>query len=426
MEIQKEMSSKKRTLASSGQRVVVTGYGCLSPLGLNVEDTWNGAVEGRSGAAAITQFDPAGLETTFACEVKGFDPEKFIPKKEIRRMDRFIQLGLAASHEAVGMSGFLGKVPGERVGVLLGSGMGGLIMVQSQMDTILNRSDRLSPFFIPAVISNLLAGHVSMTYGLKGPNHCIVSACASSAHAVGEAARLIERGDCDIVVAGGAEATICKTGIVGFNALKALSTRNDEPQRASRPFDMDRDGFVMGEGSGILILESLESAQKRGAKILGEIVGYGMSADAHHITQPAPGGEGAARCMRVALEDAGLNPFQIEHINMHGTSTPVGDQLESMAVETVFGEHAKNILCTSTKSMTGHLLGAAGALEAILSLKALEMGVSPPTINLDNQDPECRLNYTPMKAQKKSMTYAMSNSFGFGGTNVTLILKKAI
>jgi len=419
------LKSPKRTLANSGRRVVVTGLGCVSPLGHDPESTWNGLVEGRSGAAPITHFDASKLDVRFACEVKGFDPATYVPKKDLRRMDRFIQLGTAAALQAIERAKLdVSNTPAESIAVLLSSGMGGLPLIEAQHEIARERSDRVSPFFIPATIPNLLAGQVSILKGFRGANHCVVSACSSSAHAIGEGARLIERGDAEAVVAGGAEATVSLLGIAGFAAMKALSTRNEEPERASRPFDMDRDGFVMGEGAAVLILESLENAERRGATILGEIGGYGLNSDAYHMTTPSENGEGAARCMRLALEDAGLDSSQIDHVNMHGTSTSAGDIAESQAIESVFGAHAASLNCVSTKSMTGHLLGGAGALEALITTLAIHHGVCPPTINLEQQDPACRLNYTPLNAVKRPIRAALSNSFGFGGTNASLLLKK--
>ncbi|MBS1982582.1 MAG: beta-ketoacyl-ACP synthase II [Bdellovibrionales bacterium] len=416
---------KKRTLANSGQRIVVTGMGVISPLGLDVESTWSALTAGKSGAGTITHFDPSNFDVRFACEVKGFDPLKYIPKKDLRRMDRFIQLGFSAAMQAIEQAGLdTTKVPAERIGVTLSSGIGGLPMIEEQHRILLERADRVSPFFIPSTIANLLAGQVSIAKGFKGPNHCVVSACSSSAHAIGEAMRLLERGDCDAVVAGGAESTISPLGIQGFASMKALSKRNDAPEKASRPFDTERDGFVMGEGAAVVILETLAGAQKRGATILGEFVGYALNSDAYHMTSPSEGGEGAAHCMALALEDANLKPTDVDYINMHGTSTGAGDVAESLAIERLFGEHAKNINCSSTKSMTGHLLGAAGALEGIFSMLAVQRGVIPPTINLDHQDPQCRLNYTANHAQKRDAKVALSNSFGFGGTNATLVIRK--
>ncbi len=399
--------------------------GAVSPLGHDIESNWRSIIEGKSGAGPITQFDSSKLDVHFACEVKGFDPTTYIPKKEQRRMDRFIQLGYASAMQAIAQAKLDEKpVAPERVGVLLSSGIGGLPLIEEQYLVAQQRPERISPFLIPAIISNLLAGQVSINKGYKGPSFSLVSACSSSAHAIGEAARLIERGDADVVVAGGAESTICLLGVGGFAAMKALSTRNDAPEKASRPFDKDRDGFVMGEGGATLILESLESATKRGAPILGEIAGYGTNSDASHMTAPSEGGVGGEQCMRLALRDAGMRPEDIQHINMHGTSTPAGDVAESQGIERLFGPLIKDIQACSTKSMTGHLLGAAGAYEAIMCVMAIERGMCPPTINLDNQDPACHLNYTPHRAVAKKLVAALSNSFGFGGTNVSLIVKK--
>lgn len=416
---------KKRTLSNSGRRVVVTGMGLVTPLGNDVNSTWAALQEGRSGAGRITLFDPSKLDVHFACEVKNFDPTTYINKKDIRRMDRFIQLGVSAALQAIQQSQLdVTNTPAEKIGVTLSSGIGGLPMIENQHEILRERPDRVSPFFIPATIANLLAGQISIMKGFKGPNHCIVSACSSSAHAIGEAARLIERGDCEAVVAGGAEAAISPLGIQGFASMRALSSRNDAPEKASRPFDKDRDGFVMGEGGAVVVLESLENALRRGAKIYGEVVGYGLNSDAYHMTSPSENGDGAARCMMLALEDAGMKPEDIDYINMHGTSTGAGDIAESQAINTVFGPLAKKLNCSSTKSMTGHLLGAAGSLEAIICLLAVSEGVIPPTINLDNQDPQCDLNYTPNKAVKRPLRAALSNSFGFGGTNASLVIKK--
>ncbi len=417
-------NTPKRTLARSGTRIVVTGMGCVCPVGHTVDEAWASIVEGRSGAATITSFDASKLDVTFACEVKNFDPTQYIPKKDLRRMDRFIQLGMCAAIQAIRQARLSTEtVPAERIGVYLASGMGGLPGIENSHTELLE-GGRLSPFFIPQVIPNMLAGQVSIAHGFQGPNFSIASACSSSAHAIGEAARLIERGDADVVVAGGSEAAISRLGIEGFATMKALSSRNDAPEKASRPFDTGRDGFVMGEGGAALVLESLESAQRRGAPILAELIGYGANSDAYHMTSPSEGGEGGARCMRLAMEDAGIRPEDVDVINMHGTSTGQGDVAESLAIQSVFGDHAKKINCTSTKSMTGHLLGGAGALEGLFSALYLMHQTVSPTINLDDQDPKCPLNYTPHKAVKRSISVAMSNSFGFGGTNATLILRR--
>jgi 3-oxoacyl-[acyl-carrier-protein] synthase II len=416
----------KRTLANSGRRVVITGLGCVSPLGNTVEDTWKALIEGKSGAGFIQSFDASSLDVRFACEVKGFDPNLHVPKKDQRRMDRFILLGFSAAAQALENARLTSDaVNPERVAVLLASGMGGLPGIEEQFKSIMN-GGRMSPFFIPQVIPNMLAGQISIHFGFKGANYSIASACSSSAHAIGEAARLIERGDADYAIAGGSEAAISPLGIHGFAAMKALSTRNDAPEKASRPFDKDRDGFVMGEGGAALVLESLESAERRGATILAEIAGYGANSDAYHMTSPSEAGEGGARCMKLALEDAGLRPDQVDVVNMHGTSTPVGDVAESQALIAVFGDHAKKLYCTSSKSMTGHLLGGAGAIEALFSALYIRDQVVSPTINLDNQDEKCTLNYTPHKAVKTPVNVVVSNSFGFGGTNATLILKRFV
>lgn len=414
----------KRTLANSGRRVVITGVGCVSPLGLTAEETWQALIAGKSGAANISSFDTSRLDVHFACEVKGFDPSLYIPKKDQRRMDRFILLGYSAAAQALENAKLNREsVKPERVAVLLASGMGGLPGIEEQQKTFLE-GGRISPFFIPQVIPNMLAGQISIQFGFQGPNYSIASACSSSAHAIGEAARLIERGDVDYVICGGAESAISPLGIQGFASMKALSTRNEDPQKASRPFDKARDGFVMGEGAAALVLESLECAEKRGATIIAELAGYGANSDAYHMTSPSEGGEGGARCVLLALEDAGLKPEDVNVINMHGTSTPTGDVAESLGLMSVFGSHSKKIYCTSSKSMTGHLLGGAGAIEAMFSALYIRDQIVSPTINLDNQDEACPLNYTPHKAVKTDVNVVVSNSFGFGGTNATLILKR--
>lgn len=404
------------------KRVVVTGMGCVTPLGGDLATTWSAALEGMSGAATITHYDPSEWDVKFACEVKGFVPEDYINKKDVRRMDRFIQLGLAASLHAIENAKLGDEVNKDRVGVLLSSGIGGLPGIEENCTNML-AGKRLSPFFIPSTIANLLSGQLSLLKGYRGPNQCIVSACSSSAHSIGEGARMIQRGDADVIIAGGAEATICRLGMEGFAAMRALSTRNDEPAKASRPFDKGRDGFVMGEGGAVLVLESLEHAQARGATIIAELAGYGASADAYHLTAPTPEGDGAAACMELALKDAGIATTDIDYVNMHGTSTPVGDVAETKALYRVFGEHARQMSISSTKSMTGHLLGAAGSLEAIFSIMACLEGKIPPTINLDDPDPDCFLSYTPNKMVSRKVRYALSNSFGFGGTNASLIVK---
>jgi len=407
-------------------RVVVTGLGAISPIGSTAQENWDSLMASRSGVAAITLFDASNYSSRIAAEVKNFQPEKFLPTKDLKKMDRFIQFCMVAGDEAYRSSGLkLENENLEKFGACVGVGIGGMISIQNEYREILERGPRrVSPFFIPMVIGNLAAGHLSIKYRLKGPNTCITTACSSSAHAVGESYRLIQRGDVQVMFAGGAEAPICELGIGGFCALRALSLRNDDPTKASRPFDKDRDGFVTGEGAAVLILEELEHAKKRGAKIFAEVVGYGLNSDANHITQPAPNGEGAARCMKLALEDAKLNPDKIDYVNVHGTSTPLGDEMETIAIKTVFGAHAYKMAVSSTKSMTGHLLGAAGAVEAMYCIQALQHQTVPPTTNLENPSPECDLNYVPNEPQKRPLQVALSNSFGFGGTNATLIFKR--
>jgi 3-oxoacyl-[acyl-carrier-protein] synthase II len=408
------------------RRVVITGLGAITPVGFTATENWEALMAGRSGARPITLFDATGYTTRFAGEITDYKPEKHFQVKDLKKMDRFIQFTMIAGEEALRMSGLeLDKEDLERAGSYVGVGIGGMGEIQAQYKEILDRGPRrVSPFFIPMVISNLAAGQLSIKYGLKGPNACITSACSSSAHAVGESMRLIQRGDVDIMMAGGSEAAICEAGVAGFCALRALSQRNDEPERASRPFDKDRDGFVMGEGAAVLILEEFEHARKRGATILAEVTGYGANSDAYHMVQPSPNGEGASRCMRIALKDAKLNPDQIDYINAHGTSTPIGDSMETVALKTVFGDHAYKVSVSSTKSMTGHLLGAAGAVEAAYCVQALQHGYVPPTINLETPDPECDLNYVPNEPQKKTLNHVLTNSFGFGGTNASLIFSR--
>ncbi len=408
------------------KRVVITGMGLITPIGLGVDESWSAALDGKSGIGPITHFDASSFPVRIAGEVQGFDPANYIEAKEIKKMDRFIHFAVAASTMAVDDSGF--RFTGEnaeRVGVVIGSGMGGLPAIEHYHKAFLEKGyKRISPFFIPMLIINLAAGNVSIKFGAKGPSSCPVTACATGSHSIGDAVRIIQRGEADAMIAGGTESCITALGVGGFAVMKALSTRNDEPERASRPFDIDRDGFVMGEGAGILFLEELDSALSRKAKIYAEVTGYGMSSDAYHITTPAPGGEGAARCMKAALKDAGLEPEKIDYINAHGTSTKYGDELETTAIKTVFGEHAYKLCVSSTKSMVGHLLGAAGGVEAIFSVLSIYHGKVPPTINLDNPDPECDLDYVPKTAKRVDVTYALSNSFGFGGTNACLIFGK--
>ncbi len=408
------------------RRVVVTGLGIVTPLGIGVEASWQSALEGRSGIVPITQFDASQFPVRIAGEVKGFDPAPYIEAKEIKKMDRFIHFAMAAATMAVEDSGLkITDENAERVGVIIGAGMGGLPAIEHYHKIYLEKGyRRISPFFIPMLIINLASGNVSIKFGAKGPNSAAVTACATGSHSIGDAFRIIQRGDADAMIAGGTESVITPLGIGGFAVMKALSTRNDEPEKASRPFDSERDGFVMGEGAGVIILESLDSAINRGAKIYGEIIGYGMSSDAYHITTPAPEGEGAARCMKASLKDAEIEPNKVNYINAHGTSTKYGDELETAAIKTVFGEHAYKLCVSSTKSMTGHLLGAAGGVEAIFSILSIHNNIVPPTINLENPDPECDLDYAPNKAKQMDVEYAMSNSFGFGGTNACLLFKK--
>lgn len=409
-----------------GRRVVVTGMGCLTPLGTSCEETWSNALAGKSGIARITQFDPTGFDVTFAGEVKNFNVDDYIPKKEQKKMDRFIHLALAATTQAIKDSGLPSDgIWKESAGTIVGAGMGGLPLIEETHKTLTERGpSRISPFFIPQVIANMAAGHISIQHGLQGVNYSVTSACATGCHSIGEAAGYIQRGISDVMVAGGAEATVSPLGIGGFAAMKALSTRNEEPHRASRPWDKDRDGFVLAEGAAILVLEDYEHAKKRGAKIYGEVTGYGISSDAFHMTNPAPGGVGALKAMRMAMADAGLTTDKIGYINAHGTSTPAGDLAESNAVKTVFGSDATKVWVSSTKSMTGHTLGAAGAIESFFSLMALKTGQIPPTINLENPGEGCDLDYVPNTARERNLQNVMNNSFGFGGTNASLIFSK--
>lgn len=408
------------------RRVVVTGVGLVSALGVGTEETWQNLLSGKSGAAPITHFDTTGFPVTFAAEVKGFDPLRFIPKKEVKKMGLFIQFAMAAAEFAMEQAG-LNITPefAERAGVYIGSGIGGFDVIEREHTALMQGGPRrISPFFIPASIVNLASGFVSIRWGAKGPNSATCTACSSSAHAVGDSYKLIQRCDADVMICGGAEAAITPMGVGGFASMRALSTRNDEPEKGSRPFDRERDGFVIGEGSGILILEELGFALNRGAKILGEVVGYGMSGDAFHITQPSEDADGAIRVMRNALGDAKLLPEQVDYINAHGTSTPFNDKLETLAIKTVFGEHARKMPVSSTKSMTGHLLGGAGGLEAGIVTLILRDQIIPPTINYENPDPDCDLDYVPNQARRATVNYALSNSFGFGGTNAALLFKR--
>jgi 3-oxoacyl-[acyl-carrier-protein] synthase II len=408
------------------RRVVVTGVGLVSPLGIGTEDTWQGVRSGKSGIATIAAFDPTEFACRIAGEVKNFDPHRYIEKKEVKKMGRFIQFAIAASDCALSGSGL--KVDGENeelVGVYIGSGIGGFEVIEREHKALLEHGPRrISPFFIPATIVNLASGYVSIRTGAKGPNSATATACTTSAHSIGDSFRIIQRGDADVMICGGAEACISPMGIGGFAAMRALSTRNDQPERASRPWDKDRDGFVVGEGAGILILEELETARRRGARIVAEIVGYGMSADAFHVTAPSENGDGAFRVMRNALRDAAIEPSQIDYINAHGTSTAMGDRIETLAIKRCFGDHARKVAVSSTKSMTGHLLGGAGGLEAGMTVLAIRDQIAPPTTNYETPDPECDLDYVPNHARPMRIDYALSNSFGFGGTNGALIFKR--
>ncbi|MDT3426363.1 3-oxoacyl-[acyl-carrier-protein] synthase II [Paenibacillus forsythiae] len=406
-------------------RVVVTGMGVMTALGKDLETFWNSLMSGRSGVSTIESFDVSEYPTRIAASIKDFDPEELFGRKEARKMDRFVQLALVAGQQALSDSGLVigENIEAERIGVSVGSGIGGLGTWEDQHNLLLEKGPkRVSPFFIPMMIANMGSGQLSISLGAKGPNTTQVTACATGSHAIGDSLRMIQRGDADAMVCGGAEATIRPTGMAGFCAMKAMSTRNDEPEKASRPFDTDRDGFVMGEGAGILVLESLEHALQRGARIYAEVIGYGLSGDAHHMTEPDP--DGAARCMKMAIRDAGIKPEEIDYINAHGTSTPVGDKSETKAIKMALGDHAYKVAISSTKSMTGHLLGAAGGVEAIICGLSLQNNIIAPTINLDNQDPECDLDYVPNKPREAELNIVMSNSFGFGGHNATVILKK--
>lgn len=408
------------------RRVVITGLGTVNPLGNCVEDSWEGICSGRSGIGTITKFDTDRFSTKIAGEVKGFDPQAFVSAKESRRLDDFIIYALASTAMALEDAGLrIDAGRAERTGVIIGSGIGGLLTMEKAKETLTQQGPRrLSPFTIPAVLANLAAGQVSIRFGAKGPISCTVTACSSGANAIGDSFRLIAGGYADVMIAGGAEAAVCPLTIAGFNAMRALSTRNDSPEKASRPFDRDRDGFVIGEGCGILILEELSSALKRGAGIYAEISGLGVTSDAFHIAAPPPGHEGAARSMRLALQEAGLGAGDIDYINTHGTSTPLNDLYEVQAIKQVFGEKARSLAVSSTKSMTGHLLGAAGGLEAVITSKAIKEGVLPPTINLDNPDDGCDLDFVPHVSRKREIHAALSNAFGFGGVNAVLAFKK--
>jgi len=408
------------------RRVVVTGIGVVSPLGLDTPSTWDALVQGRSGIGTITKFDPAAFSSKIGGEVRGFEPERFLDRKDVKKMDTFIHFAVAASKEALADASLtVDAGNAERIGVYIGSGIGGLSLLEDQHSELLNKGPRrISPFFIPGMIINLAAGQVSILTGAKGPNLAVATACATGNHAIGEAMRLIREDYADAMIAGGTDAGVTPLAVGGFCAMKALSTRNDAPEKASRPFDADRDGFVIGEGAGILVLEERERAIARGAKIYAELAGYGPSGDAYHISAPSENGEGAARAMKVALKDAACDPREVDYINAHGTSTPVGDRIETQAVKTVFGAHARELVFASTKSMTGHLLGAAGGLESAATVLAIHHGVVPPTINRDTPDPECDLDCAPEGARTMRIRAALNNSFGFGGTNASLLFRR--
>jgi 3-oxoacyl-[acyl-carrier-protein] synthase II len=408
------------------KRVVITGMGVISPVGIGLENFWNALIEGKSGIVPVTRFDTNGIATKIAGEVNDFEPKDYIDKKEVRRMDRFTQFAVSAALMAMKDANFSQEeVDSERVGVILGTGIGGTTTFEEQYKTLLNKGPgRVSPFFVPMMIANMAAGQISISIGAKGINYTVVTACASGTNAIGEAFKALQRNAADVILTGGTEAAITPMAMSGFSSMKAMSTRNDEPQKASRPFDSQRDGFVMGEGSGILVLETLEHAQKRGAKIYAEVIGYGCTTDAYHITAPAPNGEGGARAMLLAVKDAGINYSDVDYINAHGTSTDLNDKYETMAIKTVFKEHSYKLSISSNKSMIGHLLGAAGAVELISTVLTVNNNIIPPTINLENPDPECDLDYVPNKFRKQRVDVALSNSLGFGGHNASLIVKR--
>ncbi|MCK6598433.1 MAG: beta-ketoacyl-ACP synthase II [Bdellovibrionaceae bacterium] len=420
------MNSRFEKPSQPVRRVVITGIGAISPLGLNIEETWSHLLKGKSGISKITKFDTTGFDTQIAGEVKGFNPDLYIEKKEQKKMDTFIHYGIACTKMALEMANL--KLNDEQLlstGVFVSTGMGGLPMIEEQLERLRTRGPgRISPFFIPGVITNLASGQVSIAVGAKGPNYSITSACATGVHSIGEAYNYIRYGKCEYMLAGGVEATVCPSAIGGFGAMRALSTRNDSPEKASRPFDKDRDGFVLSEGGAVFVLESMEGAIKRGANILCEISGYGASSDASHFTTPAPEGEGGRRAMFLALKDSGLSPEQIDYVNAHATSTPVGDGLETLAIKNLFKDHSKKLWVSGTKSMTGHLLGAAGALESAICIMSLRDQIAPPTINIENLSEECDLDYIPDHAREGKITHALNNSFGFGGTNGCLIFSK--
>ncbi|RZI40163.1 beta-ketoacyl-[acyl-carrier-protein] synthase II [Herbaspirillum sp. HC18] len=415
-----------RLSRSRERRVVVTGLGCVSPIGNTIADAWTALIEGKSGIATITKFDATAFSTRFAGEVKGFNIEDYIPGKEARHMDHFIHFGMAAGIQAIQDSGLVATDENaERIGVIVGSGIGGLPMIEETHAELASRGPRrISPFFVPASIINMISGHLSIKYGFQGPNLALVTACTTGLHCIGAAARMIEYGDADVMVAGGAESTVSPLGVGGFAAARALSARNDDPATASRPWDKDRDGFVLGEGAGVMVLEEYEHAKARGAKIYAEVLGFGMSADAYHMTAPREDGDGARRCMVAALKNAQINPDEVSYVNAHGTSTPLGDIAETIAIKRALGDHAKKVVVNSTKSMTGHLLGGAGGLESVFTVLAVHNQLSPPTINIFNQDPACDLDYCANTARQMPINIAVKNSFGFGGTNGTLIFGK--
>jgi 3-oxoacyl-[acyl-carrier-protein] synthase II len=411
---------------SQQRRVVITGLGCISPVGNSIDDAWSALTAGTSGIATITRFDASSFSTRFAGEVKGFKVDDYIPAKEARHMDTFIHYGMAAGMQAMQDSGLeVTEANADRIGVIVGSGIGGLPMIEETHAELTSRGPRrISPFFVPASIINMISGHLSIKYGLKGPNLAIVTACTTGLHCIGAAGRLIEYGDADVMIAGGAESTISPLGLGGFASARALSARNDDPLTASRPWDKDRDGFVLGEGAGVMVLEEYEHAKARGAHIYAELLGFGMSADAHHMTAPLEDGDGARRCMLAAMKNAGINPDQVNYVNAHGTSTPLGDVAETIAIKRALGDHAKSVVVNSTKSMTGHLLGGAGGLESVFTVLAVHKQLSPPTINIFNQDPACDLDYCANVARDMPINIAVKNSFGFGGTNGTLVFGK--
>ncbi|MEE9304754.1 MAG: beta-ketoacyl-ACP synthase II [bacterium] len=408
------------------RRVVVTGLGAITPLGNSVEESWEGALAGKSGLGPITRFDAHGLPVRIAGEVKGFRAEDWMDRKDVKKMDLFIHYSVAASFSAIEDAKLkITEENAERAGVIIGSGMGGLMAIEHYHILLLEKGyKKVSPFFIPMLICNLASGQVSMRFNLKGPNSCVTTACATGTHAIGDAYKIIQRGDADIMLAGGSESVITTLAVVGFASMRALSTRNDDPVGASRPFDADRDGFVMGEGAGVVVLETLDGARARGAPIYAEIVGYGMTSDAYHITMPDPDGAQVARCMRITIEESGCDPTEVDYVNAHGTSTPFNDKFETLAIKDVFGEHAYSLPVSSNKSMFGHLLGAAGGVEAIFTILSIKHGIIPPTINYETPDPECDLDYVPNEARRADIRVAISNSFGFGGTNATLAFRR--